>query len=541
MASREDDTIWVPVTINLPMGLVKGWTHTPNCAPISIVFGPYSIILLAQTANTVLVPVLPFLVKDVGASAISYGMLQSTLWTSQTVLAPVLGWLSDRLGRRPVICISLLISALGNALLAVSNSVGMMAAARIISGLGFQIALFRAYFADRPKEQRTGSFGLIGVVQGFALFGGPSIGGFASHWGGRRMAPWMAAALCLAAALITIMWHPIEEVGVRRGASGELTGEALQKHQETHKEVNGVKLVKLDLAEGDTRSEASSQPSSAQHGWRAWRLCVCMRKTYKLSIWLGKHGLYPLLLLNFFFRFAFAAYKSVFAFFCMEALGYGTAEVGYLLSGMGLAGMGVQGVLVRIVVAACGEERTLAISMAATSLGFVALSMTTGLEMLIPALGIIAIGYGLAVPSLSTLFSLVPVEQGIMQGIAGAIDRFGQAFGPLVGGAALHLLGEAGLMRYTGLALALISSVCLLFIGDGCVSWIRNSCMRSLGGGYAPLDQSQGDIDQADELEMADVPDSPSKLSDIEAHSNGEINGSPQNMNGSQLQPVAPK
>jgi len=118
-------------------------------------------------------------------------------------------------------------------------------------------------------------------------------------------------------------------------------------------------------------------------------------------------------LLNFFFRFAFAAYKSVFAFFCMEALGYGTAEVGYLLSGMGLAGMGVQGVLVRIVVAACGEERTLAISMAATSLGFVALSMTTGLEMLIPALGIIAIGYGLAVPSLSTLFSLVPVEQAV--------------------------------------------------------------------------------------------------------------------------------
>lgn len=150
----DENAIWVPVTINLPIGMVKGWSHAPNCAPMSLIFGPYSIILLAQTANTVLVPVLPFLVKDVGASAVAYGMLQSILWTSQTVLAPLLGWLSDRLGRRPIICISLLISAVGNALLAVSHSVSIMAVARIISGLGFQIALFRAC-EPRPMPSLT--------------------------------------------------------------------------------------------------------------------------------------------------------------------------------------------------------------------------------------------------------------------------------------------------------------------------------------------------------------------------------------------------
>ena len=86
----EDDAVWVPVTINLPLGLTKAFTPD-NCAPISLLVGPFSVIMLAQTANTVLVPVLPFLVKDVGATAVAYGMLQSTLWTSQTVLAPVLG------------------------------------------------------------------------------------------------------------------------------------------------------------------------------------------------------------------------------------------------------------------------------------------------------------------------------------------------------------------------------------------------------------------------------------------------------------------
>ena len=135
--ARDDEAIWVPVTINLPIGLAKAWTPD-SCLPVSLLCGPFTIIFLAQSANTVLVPVLPFLVKDMGASAVAYGMLQSTLWTSQTVLAPVLGWLSDRLGRRPVIVMSLLVSALGNALLALAYSVHLMVVARVVSGLGFQ-------------------------------------------------------------------------------------------------------------------------------------------------------------------------------------------------------------------------------------------------------------------------------------------------------------------------------------------------------------------------------------------------------------------
>ena len=147
--------MWVPITINLPLGLAKQWTPA-NCAPMSLLCGPFAIIFLAQTANTVLVPVLPFLVKDVGAGAVEYGILQSTLWTSQTILAPVLGWLSDKIGRKPVIRLSLVISAIGNALLAISFSVKFMFVARIVSGLGFQIALFRgAARACPPPSSST--------------------------------------------------------------------------------------------------------------------------------------------------------------------------------------------------------------------------------------------------------------------------------------------------------------------------------------------------------------------------------------------------
>ena len=159
-----DDAIWIPVTINLPLGFAKSFSPE-NCAPLQLLFGPFTIILLAQTANTVLVPVLPFLVKDVGASAVAYGFLQSTLWTSQTMLAPVLGWLSDRIGRRPVILLSLLFSGGGAALLAFSNSITMMTIARIISGLGFQSARMLLSTHTRARTPHHASLSLPFLLQ----------------------------------------------------------------------------------------------------------------------------------------------------------------------------------------------------------------------------------------------------------------------------------------------------------------------------------------------------------------------------------------
>jgi len=513
-----DDELWVPITINLPLGALKGMSFD-SCASLSLLVGPFMIIMLAQTANTVLVPVLPFLVKDVGASAVAYGLLQSTLWTSQTVLAPVLGWLSDRIGRRRVIIVSLLVSAAGNLVLAFSHSVAVMAVARVVSGLGFQIALFRAYFADTTKaKEKAGKFGLIGVLQSFSLFAGPTIGGAVAKAFGQRAACILSASLFVIAAAIGVAWRE------------EMPPKPPTAEDSTHKTVGGVSMVKIDLSKtrpcGPDGEENSARCGLCSENSR-------LTKAWKFAVWLNGYDLYPLLSLNFFFRFAFAAYKSVFAFFCMAMLSYGADQVGYLLSAMGLGGMFVQGVLVRITVGSLGEEKTLLLAMACTSGGFVLLSVAKSLELLVPALSLIAIGYGLAVPCLTTLFSNVPVEQGIMQGIAGAIDRFGQAFGPIVGGSLLHFLGEAALMRWTGFALAGISAICLLFIGDGCASWIRDMCGYAQRQGYRQVGQGEEEsLLAVEELQEMSIPEEPSPKENKDAGTpasatNGAVDGDP--------------
>ena len=208
-------------TIHIPLGAMKAW-NPGKCAPLSLFCGPYAIILLAQTANTVLVPVLPFLITDTGSSATAYGLLQSTFWATETVLAPLLGALSahrpargDRalaphLGRGPRAPRHRAVAhADGGGTLRrrprLPGARAQLCAAQFCRAIlrppppssVFQIALFKAYFADAaPKKKRTGAFGLIGVIQGLALAAGPSVGGTLSKFGSKRLAAWLASALC---------------------------------------------------------------------------------------------------------------------------------------------------------------------------------------------------------------------------------------------------------------------------------------------------------------------------------------------------------
>ncbi len=157
-------------------------------------------VLLDMLGIGLIVPVLPLLVThmrggDESAGAEIYGLFISTYALMQFVFAPVLGNLSDRFGRRPIILISVLGSGLDYILMAMAPNLAWLFAGRVISGItGANITAANAYIADvSPPEQRGRNFGLVGACFGVGFIVGPAAGGLLAQFGLR--APFVAAAV----------------------------------------------------------------------------------------------------------------------------------------------------------------------------------------------------------------------------------------------------------------------------------------------------------------------------------------------------------
>ena len=144
---------------------------------------PLLVIFLTIFVNLVgfgiIIPLLPFYAQTFGASPLVIGLLFASFSVSQLVAAPMLGDLSDRYGRRPILIFSLIGTVVSFVMLAVAHSLAMLFAARIVDGLsGGNITTARAYIADiTTEENRAKSFGLLGAAFGLGFIVGPALGG----------------------------------------------------------------------------------------------------------------------------------------------------------------------------------------------------------------------------------------------------------------------------------------------------------------------------------------------------------------------------
>ena len=165
-------------------------------SPLVIIFFTVFIDLLGFG---IIIPLLPFYAEHYGASAFVVGLLSTSFSAAQFLFAPLWGRLSDRIGRRPVILIGLLGSALSYALFAIATSLPLLFVARTLAGIaGANIPTAQAFIADvTTPEKRARGMGLIGAAFGLGFIFGPAIGGFLSHWGYAAPA-WFAAALSFA-------------------------------------------------------------------------------------------------------------------------------------------------------------------------------------------------------------------------------------------------------------------------------------------------------------------------------------------------------
>jgi DHA1 family tetracycline resistance protein-like MFS transporter len=142
-------------------------------------------VIVVLLGFSLILPLLPYYAKQFNASPFLIGLLVASNALAQIIGIPIIGRLSDRFGRRPMILLGTAAGAVSFLILGLAQSLPMLFAARILDGLlGGNVALAQAYITDITEEKdRARSLGIIGAAFGIGFSFGPAIGGYLSRWG----------------------------------------------------------------------------------------------------------------------------------------------------------------------------------------------------------------------------------------------------------------------------------------------------------------------------------------------------------------------
>ena len=326
----------------------------------------------------IVMPVLPFYAKEFGASATVLGMLLMCHAAAQFVFAPLWGRLSDRIGRRPVLLMTIAGTALSLLALGLATSLPWVFAARVLGGaFAANISVASAYIADvTAEEERTRWMGMLGASFGIGFLLGPAIGGALAPLG-------YHVPLLVAAGLATLNWL-----------------HALASLQEPPRHA---------AAEEATRTRAALLRDPLVR-----RLCTA----------------------NLVFSVAVAQLETVFAFFMIDRFGFDAQHVAAILVGMALLMGGVQGGGMKAL-ARRYSERGLAIAGAsALAVAFVAVPEMPSVAWLLAPLALSALGRAILQPSLLSMTSLAASrsERGAVMGAFQASASLARVVGPVAAG-----------------------------------------------------------------------------------------------------------
>lgn len=390
----------------------------------------FLIVVVDVLALTIMFPVLPFYAEHFGASPTLVGLLVSTYALCQLVSGPVLGQISDRVGRKPVLAVSQMGTFAGLLLLAWAPNLSLVFAARMLDGFtAGNLSTAQAYIADStPPKERARAFALIGIAFGIGFLVGPGASGYLTHHYGFRFPILGAACLSLLSILGTLFLLPKNPP------------------------------VDRTLYEGE--SGAPPAPGG---------------RRLKLLQWGGYVGFFKrpvlgALLLEFFlFTFAFAMFTSGVALFAerrytVHGVPFGPKEVGYLFMYSGFVGILVQGGLRQgALVRRAGEARLVLGGFLSGALGYVVLGTSHGVASLGVAISIAALGVGVLRPALTSLITqqVGRSEQGVVLGLNQSLMSVSQISAPALAGALI----DRGLLTTYGLVAATI-----MFLG-GLSSW----------------------------------------------------------------------
>lgn len=359
----------------------------------------FLIVVVDVLGFTIILPLLPFYSERMGASPTVVGELVSTYALCQLIAGPILGQLSDRLGRRPLLLVSQAGTLAGFLLLAFSRQVWLLFVARAIDGAtAGNLSIAQAYISDVTKpHERAKSFAMIGIAFGFGFLVGPAISGFLAHYG--YQAPIFAAsALSFTTILCTFF--------------------LLSKREPIH-EHNEAALN--EAGPGGRRLSLIS--------WGQYRKYFRDRDLALLLIeWL-------------LFSFSFSTFISGFALFAERRYMWnghpvGVREVGYIFAYTGFLGIIMQGGMVGRMVKWFGERRVVQIGFISSFLGDIAVGFTRTVGELLFVAGLANIGGAGLRPALTSLISQKAGrrEQGVIIGLTQSIMSIAQITAPIISG-----------------------------------------------------------------------------------------------------------
>lgn len=344
--------------------------------PMGIVF---TTVVIDLIGFGIVVPILPLWAEDLGASPTIVGVLTAVYSLMQFIFAPVLGRLSDRFGRRPVILASLLGTALSSLLIGLANSVLLLFIARILNGIsGASYSTAQAYVADiTTPETRARGMGLIGAAFGIGFVIGPAFGAVFALVDHRL--PFFAAAL-LAAVNLIIAWKRLPEPDRTPGP------------------ISSRRVL---------FARAVRDPAIA-----------------------------PMIVITFLGTAAFAGMETTFALFGERRFDFGLAEAGAVFAFVGLIAALVQGKALGPLVDRYGERNVMLSGIVLTGSALGLLAITTQLWALFPVAALLAAS-GLVFAPVTALVSKASsdADQGGSLGVLASSSGLARVVGPLAAGA----------------------------------------------------------------------------------------------------------
>ena len=362
----------------------------------------FVIVFMDLVGFGMIIPLSTFLAKDLGASPLEIGLLMTIYSLMQFIFSPFWGKLSDRVGRRPILLLSLFGSSTSYLFYAFSTELWMLYASRALAGFfGANISTAMAYIADvTDKDSRSKGMGLIGAAFGMGFVLGPFLGGVLGDLGNKISpeAPFGMNFSALVASVICFLNFFV-----------------------------AIKVLKESLSK-EAREKIKPRKSRFE----------------TLSKYITKPVIGQLLVISLFSTLAMAHMESTLFLYVKERFDWSLSFASYGFAYIGIMMVFTQGYLIRKLMPKYGERKLLAIGLVMATFGMAGISLTEGVWSMLLVQTVLAIGVGLLNPSLLGSISLSgdDSEQGEVMGVNQSMSALGRIIGPAIGGLVYQQIGK---------------------------------------------------------------------------------------------------